>query len=554
MNSSIENEKHIIDSVINLIDDIVSYFDKHVGYVNDLNVFPVPDGDTGTNMYRTLKGVQSRIKEQEIFSISDLSKYISQAALYEGRGNSGVILAQIIRGLFDCLKDNLDWKMSTIPIALATAKNKAYSSVSDPVEGTMLTVIGEMSDQLNKIFSETETENDLEALLQILSEFAKQSVTNTPNHMKLLEDSGVVDSGGYGIEIIVKAIELSCLQPMSLDLLTTVRTPEDSGQKIKQSLGQHFDHEESYGFCTQFVLISECEEDVLRSNLEALCTSLVLLSDTPVNRIHLHTDDVENVLSVTKSMGEIQDLSVEDMENQAFGSYVNNLNENYLDEDLVKMVVLSSGEGNTEMFLELGASSVLSVNPEANPSVSELLDCFSQFENNDVDLILLPNDKNVFSAASEAAKITELNVTIIPTENLGQGLECAAEFDPQMRVDVNEKLMLEILPNIQNVFIFPSARNFSIKNEETILLGEPIAMKDGSIIGSSKTLDSLLIEILKNEINFDYERILILLGKDKIKAQVDDFLDNHMESVVKSNIETYYGGQDHYDYLVSIIK
>ena len=552
MNSSIENEKYIIDSVINLIDDIVTYFDKHVGYVNDLNVFPVPDGDTGTNMYRTLKGVQSRIKEQEILSVSDLSMYISQAALYEGRGNSGVILAQIIRGLFDCLKENLDWKISNIPIALATAKNKAYSSVSDPVEGTMLTVIGEMSDQLNKTFSETET--DLETLLQILSEFAKQSVTNTPNHMKLLEESGVVDSGGYGIEIIVKAIELSCLHPMSLDLSTTVRTPEDSGQKIKQSLGQHFDHEESYGFCTQFVLISECGEDALRSNLETLCTSLVLLSDTPVNRIHLHTDDVESVLSVTKSMGEIQDLSVEDMENQAFGSYVNNLNENYLDEDLVKMVVLSSGEGNSEMFLELGASSVLSVSPEANPSVSELLDCFSQFENNDVDLILLPNDKNVFSAASEAAKITELNVTIIPTENLGQGLECAAEFDPQMRVDVNEKLMLEILPNIQNVFIFPSARNVSIKNEETILLGEPIAMKDGSIIGSSKTLDSLLIEILNNEINFDYERILILLGKDRIKAQVDDFLDNNMESVVKSNIETYYGGQDHYDYLVSIIK
>ena len=552
MNSNIQNEKHIIDSVINLIDDIVSYFDKHVDYVNDLNVFPVPDGDTGTNMYRTLKGVQSRIKEQQILSIRDLSMYISKAALYEGRGNSGVILAQIIRGLFDCLKENFDWKMANIPIALATAKNKAYSSVSEPVEGTMLTVIGEMSDQLNTTFSETEI--NLETLLRILSGFAKESVTNTPNHMKLLEDSGVVDSGGYGIEIIVKAIELSCLQPMSLDRLTTVRTPEDSGHKIKQALGQHFDHEESYGFCTQFVLISQTSEDVLRSKLESLCSSLVLLTDTPVNRIHLHTDDVENVLATSKTMGEIQDLSVEDMENQAFDSYVNNTNETDLDEDIVKMIVLSSGEGNKEMFLELGASVVLPVSPEANPSVSELLNCFSQFENHDVDLILLPNDKNVFSAASEAAKITELNVTIIPTENLGQGLECAAEFDPNMRIDINEKLMLEILPNIQNVFIFPSARNVSLKDQDTIFSGDPIAMKDGSIIGSAKTLDSLLMEIINNEINVEYERILILLGKDKIKTQVDDFLDKNIESVVKSNIETYYGGQDHYDYLVTIIK
>ena len=141
MNSSKENEKHIINSVIRLIDDVVSYFDKHVDYVNDLNVFPVPDGDTGTNMYRTLKGVQSRIQEQEIFTIGDLSKVISLAALYEGRGNSGVILAQIIRGLFSCLNETLDWQMSNIPAALSTAKDKAYSSVSEPVEGTMLTVI-----------------------------------------------------------------------------------------------------------------------------------------------------------------------------------------------------------------------------------------------------------------------------------------------------------------------------------------------------------------------------------------------------------------------------
>jgi len=225
MNSSKENEKHIINSVISLIDDVVSYFDKHVDYVNDLNVFPVPDGDTGTNMYRTLKGVQSRVNEQELFTIGDLSKVISLAALYEGRGNSGVILAQIIRGLFSCLNETIDWQMSNIPAALSTAKDKAYSSVSEPVEGTMLTVIGEISDKLNDFFSETDT--NLEDLLTSLSGFAQKSVNDTPNHMQLLKDSGVVDSGGYGIEIIVKAIELSCLQPRSLDASVTVRTPED---------------------------------------------------------------------------------------------------------------------------------------------------------------------------------------------------------------------------------------------------------------------------------------------------------------------------------------
>jgi len=552
MNSSKENEKHIINSVIRLIDDVVFYFDKHVDYVNDLNVFPVPDGDTGTNMYRTLKGVQSRIQEQEIFTIEDLSKVISLAALYEGRGNSGVILAQIIRGLFGCLNETLDWQMSNIPVALSTAKDKAYSSVSEPVEGTMLTVIGEISDNLNYFFSETDT--TLEDLLTSLSDFAQKSVNDTPNHMQLLQDSGVVDSGGYGIEIIVKAIELSCLQPRFLDSSVTVRTPEDSGNKIKQALGDHFDHGDEYGFCTQFVLISETDETVLRNKLENLCTSLVVLSESPVHRVHLHTNDVDNVLSNAKKIGEIQDLSVEDMEKQAFGSYSNGIETQNVDEDLVKMIVLSSGEGNKEMFLELGAATVFSLSPDSNPSVSELLRLFKQFESSNVDLILLPNDKNIFSAASEAAKMTKLNIKIIPTQNLGQGLECAAEFDPQMKLEINEKLMLEILPNIENIFIFPSARNLSINNNDDVLSGDPIAMKSGVIIDSAKTLDSLLIKILKSEMNLEYERVIILVGKDRIKSQVDDFLSKNVESVVKSNIETYYGGQDHYDYLVSIIK
>ena len=552
MNSSKENEKHIINSVISLIDDVVSYFDKHVDYVNDLNVFPVPDGDTGTNMYRTLKGVQSRVQEQELFTIGDLSKVISLAALYEGRGNSGVILAQIIRGLFSCLNETIDWQMSNIPAALSTAKDKAYSSVSEPVEGTMLTVIGEISDKLNDFFSETDT--NLKDLLTSLSGFAQKSVNDTPNHMQLLKDSGVVDSGGYGIEIIVKAIELSCLQPRSLDASVTVRTPEDSGNKIKQALGDHFDHGDEYGFCTQFVLISETDETVLRNKLENLCTSLVVLSESPVHRVHLHTNDVDDVMSNAKKIGEIQDLSVEDMEKQAFGSYSNGTEALNVDEDLVKMIVLSSGEGNKEMFLELGAATVFSLSPDSNPSVSELLGLFKQFESSDVDLILLPNDKNVFSAASEAAKMTKLNIKIIPTQNLGQGLECAAEFDPQMKLEINEKLMLEIIPNIENIFIFPSARNISINNTDDVLSGDPIAMKSGSIIDSAKTLDSLLVKILKSEMNLEYERIIILVGKDRIKSQVDDFLSKNVESVVKSNIETYYGGQDHYDYLVSIIK
>ena len=552
MNSSKENEKRIINSVISLIDDVVSYFDKHVDYVNDLNVFPVPDGDTGTNMYRTLKGVQSRVNEQELFTIGDLSKVISLAALYEGRGNSGVILAQIIRGLFSCLNETIDWQMSNIPAALSTAKDKAYSSVSEPVEGTMLTVIGEISDKLNDFFSETDT--NLEDLLTSLSGFAQKSVNDTPNHMQLLKDSGVVDSGGYGIEIIVKAIELSCLQPRSLDASVTVRTPEDSGNKIKQALGDHFDHGDEYGFCTQFVLISETDETVLRNKLENLCTSLVVLSESPVHRVHLHTNDVDDVMSNAKKIGEIQDLSVEDMEKQAFGSYSNGTEALNVDEDLVKMIVLSSGEGNKEMFLELGAATVFSLSPDSNPSVSELLGLFKQFESSDVDLILLPNDKNVFSAASEAAKMTKLNIKIIPTQNLGQGLECAAEFDPQMKLEINEKLMLEIIPNIENIFIFPSARNISINNTDDVLSGDPIAMKSGSIIDSAKTLDSLLVKILKSEMNLEYERVIILVGKDRIKSQVDDFLSKNVESVVKSNIETYYGGQDHYDYLVSIIK
>ena len=293
----------------------VIFFRRHVDAINSLNVFPVPDGDTGTNMYGTLEGIQSRMRTVEYADLRELTDLLSQAALYEGRGNSGIILSQIFRGLAEYLSVHTsEVDLEIISGAIGNARVKAFDSVAEPTEGTMLTVL---SDVANRADSLKGKEISVKNLFKLLVEEAQRSVDRTPELLPILKDSGVVDSGGYGIEVILEgmAIFLTDTDPATVPIM--LRRPDGDGTGVENLISDHFGSEEEFGYCTQFILDTDQESETIGTLFQALGTSTVIIGEIPTYRIHIHATDPGAVLTKAVELGSIASVSVENMEVQS---------------------------------------------------------------------------------------------------------------------------------------------------------------------------------------------------------------------------------------------
>jgi len=540
------NTYQTINQIIKLIDDIVIYFERHIDLINDLNVFPVPDGDTGRNMYATIKGISERL-DKNYDSLEKIYQDISTAALYEGRGNSGVILSQIIRGIISSLKLENVINNESFTNAMNAGADAAYRSVVNPVEGTMLTVIKDIAVE-SRVKINQYNLSTLE-LISYLTGVAKLSVDFTPNQMSLLKETGVVDSGGYGLEIIINAIEISLKgkNPKSFPLITRVTTTPIIQQNESSNKSIHID--EQYGYCTQFILISDLTEKILKEKLDPVTTSLVIIDGDGIYRIHLHTLSTNVVTEIIESLGKIEDLTIEDMDKQSMTDY-STLRQDLEPNDCALMV-MANGEGNCKIFADFGAHSILITKANMNPSVSEILECLNQVKCSSV--IVLPNNKNIFAAVKEASKITELNVITIPTQTIQEGIECAAEYNHKVNIKSNQHVMLQTLNHIESLAIFKSARQFKF-NSKTFQKETPIVMKDDKIINAKTEILELLLESIQKELVNDCEHISVLVGLNYNIDEINKFLLVNLNTSNIEKVEVHYGGQYHFDFLLSIIQ
>ena len=547
------------DVLLRMFESAVIYFDRHVDSINALNVFPVPDGDTGTNMYRTILGTKKRLDQEDPENISELAELMKLGTLYEGRGNSGVILSQVFGGIHKGISDSKTIDTSSLASSLSNASDMAYSSVHDPVEGTMLTVLREVAKEASL---QSKAGASICEAFDPLIEAAYISVNKTPDQLPILKEGGVVDSGGYGIEILLRGMALGLAGKDPKVAPLHLRYP--TGQGIKNVIDSHHEKEDLYGYCTQFLLTtSASKKDDLVSLFNDLGSSVVIVGEGEIFRIHLHCEDPGVAITNAVTRGSISEVSVENMENQSLNlgsakerdklgdniSYKKAPIESSL--ETTALVQVASGDGLEKLLFNAGVTMIISGGDTMNPSTNEILEAINILENRSI--VLMPNNSNIISAAQNAAHLSENNVVVTSTNSVAQGLECAFEFDPDATPEENQELFKEVLDSVVTCFIFEAARAIEFKGV-SVKRGQPIAMKGDILVSAADSALDLLEPAIREVSSNDNENVLVLVGGkfgesdlETVTKSIEVFTGNNEDFL----IEVHWGGQPHYDFIVS---
>ena len=536
-----------------------AYFERHIDAINDLNVFPVPDGDTGTNMYQTLSGIKNRVSYEDTYSVQHLSKLLSDAALWEGRGNSGIIVSQIFKGIHLGLQDKDLTTVNIVSSSLECAFNSAYASIANPTEGTILTVLRDIAEESGR---QVRTERTFSELLAALSIKAKESVDSTPNHLELLRDAGVVDSGAYGLEIFLRGIHLhlSGLDVENVDI--ELRIPAKDGEGVQNLIKNHHATEEIYGYCTQFILKSSVEIEDLRELFVDLGLSLVVAGDSGIYRIHIHTETPGDSINVATTIGSISEVSIEDMEKQSVAimdagrkEKGESKNQNTVEACAhIGFVAVATGSGIKQIFRENGALAIISGGDSMNPSVAEIAEVLDSIKCESI--FLLPNNKNIVSTAKQAADLSKNSVVVIPTNSIAEGLECSAEFDPNSTAELNEEILTEVMTNVRTLLIFKAERTARIGDVD-FQKGYYGALLDESPLPFKGTASEILSESLKFSGAYGCDQITILLGENVTEYEridLEGLLLDQFGDFYHDSIQIIEGKQPNYEFIVALLS
>lgn len=523
-----------------------NWLEKSVAEVNAINVFPVPDGDTGTNMLLTLRSVIEEADRATDNTTSVMSRAMSHGALLGARGNSGVILSQIFRGLskgFDG-KDTFngaDWAK-----ALVQAAKTAREGLSNPVEGTILTVIRDASTMAQK--QAEQTPDDLVAIVEAAVREAKESVARTPTLLPALMEAGVVDAGGQGLYILLDGAmrylkgELEELQFKKPQMVSANITAHKNINIMPA------EEEEAYGYCTNFLLEGEnLDPEKIRRKLDGRGQSLVVAGDETNVRVHIHTYDPGSILAYATSLGTLHQIQIQNMDDQHVG-FREMQKQKSMPADIV-VVTVGFGEGMIKVFESLGAV-VVKGGQTMNPSVKEIL---SAVESLDVDkVIILPNNKNIILTAAQIKELTKKRVEMIPSRTLPQGITALLTFNYESTLEENVQAMTEAIKSVKSVEITTAARSTQI-NGMKIKQGQIIGIVDDSeLVACGDDIRSVLMDSLDQAGIDSAELITLYYGADTKKDDAEKSAQMLKEKYPDKQIEVVNGGQPHYFYIVSL--
>ena len=517
--------------------------------VNSLNVFPVPDGDTGTNMLLTMQAAYSEIANSGERNIGKVAHAVAQGALMGARGNSGVILSQIWRGFARTL-DSLDTAdAQTIVHALVESRNTAYKGVVRPVEGTILTVINDISVAGTEALKDTQ---DLRSLLQVLVSAANVSVQHTPELLPILKQAGVVDSGGKGLFIILEGMlrhiqgesletAVASVQPLSaLDLEQTMDAVEP-GQEVEVVI--------------DFRPNTQLNLDLFYSDLAKIGTSIQIGEGDGMYRMHIHVprEKQDEPLAYVKTMGVWTKVAMENLEAQMKQIEENSGSEDYhlqpVEPDQIAVIAVSPGKGISRIFASLGVNGIVEGGQTMNPSTEEILASFDHLPTDKI--IILPNNKNIILAAQTASTVSSKNVAVIQSTSIPQGLSALLHLDPDCNFDRLVSEMNEALKDVETGEITKATRSVEL-NGVQVQQGETIALLNGKLVYSASEIEDALIHLLEAAHTEDYERITLFYGLDVSKKEVDELAEEVRRIYPSHEIEIHEGGQPHYYYIVSI--
>jgi DAK2 domain fusion protein YloV len=523
------------------------WLEKSVADVNAINVFPVPDGDTGTNMHLTIRSTLEEAERALNESVAEISKAMAQGALMGARGNSGVILSQFFRGLAKGLEKNESVNADIWAKALMEGSHTAYKGLSQPAEGTMLTVMRDAATAAQN--AAQNTPDDFKAVMEASVEAAKESVARTPLLLPVLRDAGVADAGGQGFFVLLEGAllylkgELEGMKYSKPEIVAASGIESSSVPQISM------EKEEPYGYCTNFLLVGQkLNPDKIRDRLEGKGQSLVVAGDANNVRVHIHTYDPGAILRFATSLGTLHHIQIQNMDDQHEGFLeMQQPKEPSMD---IAIVTVAPGKGMTEVFKSLGAASIVPGGQTMNPSVKEILAEVDAVPSKKV--IILPNNKNIVLSASQVKPLSSKEVAIIPTKTIPQGIAALLAFNYEGSLDENVKSMEEALSLVKTVEITKSVRSTRLNNLE-IKEGNYIGIiDDKDIVASGDDIFEIVFKTLDSANMGSSEVITIYYGEDVSSEDADNMLSSIRSKYPEKQIEMVSGGQPHYYYIISI--
>jgi len=523
-----------------------TWLEKSASDIDALNVFPVPDGDCGTNMLLTMRSSIEEAYRAPDRSASAVAQAMANGALMGARGNSGVILSQIWRGLAQGLAEKESFTGSDLAEALLQASTMAYKGLSNPVEGTILTVVREASAAAQA--QAASGNDDLISVMEATVSAANESVANTPSLLSVLRDAGVVDAGGQGLYTLldgalrylrgeVEQMQFRKPQMIASNIPLTARTPQMLAAE-----------EVPYGYCTEFLLKGEkFDPDKLRTRLEKKGQSLIVVGDESTVRVHIHTLDPGNIIHYAASLGTMHQVSIRNMDEQ-HQDFLQMQKERMPATDMAIIAVVS-GDGLADILGSLGVAATVPGGQTMNPSTKDLLQAIESVASDKV--IILPNNKNIVLTAEQVQSLTEKSVKVVPTETIPQGIAALLAFDYEADFETNAQLMNKAKSAVKTIEITRAIRSTRLGGLN-IKKKQAIGLLDGDLLAAgndtAEVLNKMLAELNLNEA----EVITIYYGADTEPAEAEQVSVTIREQHPQLQVEVVRGGQPHYDYIVSI--
>lgn len=532
---------------IKLTEMIVSgtqFLEKNKQAVNALNVFPVPDGDTGTNMSMTMVSSAREAQGVKTDHLSDIVKAVSIGALKGARGNSGVILSQILRGFAKSIQGREVMNTKDFADALEAGSEMAYKAVMKPVEGTMLTVTRVTAHEAKKI---ARTNTDFEEFFIKIINVAKDTLDKTPDMLDVLKEAGVVDSGGMGVLYILMGManaisdeyihtEISGLAGGSLPVF------KEGGEALE------------FGYCTEFMIsdlfpyVSEGDSLNLQNRLDKIGDSIVVVEDDGIIKVHVHTEMPGKILQLALRYGQLFSVKIENMREQ----HTQMMSMTSIKDTPIKafgVIAVAAGDGLAEIFTDLSADYVIEGGQTMNPSTDDLLNAIDNIKAENI--LILPNNKNIVLVAKQAAGISDKSVYVIETGTIPQGIAAMVSFNPDAEVYVNVRNMNEAISFVKTGQVTYAVRDTTM-NSHDVKEGDIIGLADKKILSKGSDPSYVAKELIEAMADDDTEIITIYYGCDVDEAEVEILAEEIEEEFPDVDVEFYCGGQPLYYYILSL--
>ncbi|MBO4749824.1 MAG: DAK2 domain-containing protein [Lachnospiraceae bacterium] len=530
-------------------------------YINELNVFPVPDGDTGTNMTMTIMSAAKEVTALgEEPTMEALCKAISSGSLRGARGNSGVILSQLFRGLTKVIKSYDRLNVAIITESCEKAVETAYKAVMKPKEGTILTVAKGIAEKASELSAQGVT--DLEEFVGKALEHGRYVLSQTPELLPVLKQAGVVDSGGQGlIEVLSGAYDALCGKEIDFTVSESAPASADKGSASAQA-----EADIKFGYCTEFIILLNKNFNIkteidFKAYLESIGDSIVCVCDGEVVKVHVHTNDPGLAIQKGLKFGQLTNLKIDNMrlehEEKLFKE-AQKAEEKKAQEakkpkeppKKVGFIAISAGEGLSEIFKSIGVDHVIEGGQTMNPSTADILDAVEMV--NAENVFVLPNNKNIILAARQAAELTtDKNLLVIPTKTIPQGITAVINYMDGSSVDENEEVMITEIAKVKTGQITYAVRDTVIEDKE-IKKDDYMGVGDDGILANGKDLKEVVLETVKAMVDPDSELISIYYGSDVSSEDAEAIRDEVAKVNPNLDVELQNGGQPIYYYLISV--